>query len=384
MKVLIHHSEIGLKKGNFNYFEKKLMKNIKTASEKNKLNLISSTRNEKRIICEFENSEKEISEVLTKIPGIKNFSFAEEIEKDFNKLSKKVEAILKIWKKENIKEIAFETKRSDKTFPLTSVEINSKLGETAKSLGFKFNYKNPEKTIFIEVTYKKIYIYKEKILGVNGLPVGSSGRVLCLLSGGIDSPVSAFLMMKRGCIVDFLHFHTFKTNQQAFESKIKKLAEKITIYENKSKLYLVPYTNYEISSQGQIPEKYDLIFFKNYMLKTAELLCEEMKYDAIVTGDNLAQVASQTIENLNVSEKNINKLILRPLLTYDKQEIITLAKKIRTYEISIEDYKDCCSILSKKPSTKTKEKTFNKFSRDFDTEKLAEETMKDIEMFKIE
>tara|TARA_Y100000031_G_C8239095_1_gene394828 strand:- start:943 stop:2091 length:1149 start_codon:yes stop_codon:yes gene_type:complete len=380
IKVLIHHAEIGLKKGNFSFFEKKLVENIKKSAEKNKIKLNEIIRQEKRIIADFDAKQEKVSELLKKVFGIKNFSFVYEVEKDISKLKKEVENILKKFK---IKKIAFETKRSDKAFSLNSVEINKEFGEISNKLGLKVDYKNFEEKIFTEVTSKKIFVYTEKIPGLGGLPVGTSGRVLVLLSGGIDSPVASWLMMKRGCKVDFLHFHTFKNNKQGFDSKIKTLVEKLNEYQRKSKLYLVAYSTYEILTQGEILQKYDMVLFKHFILKFAEKFSIENNYDAIVLGDNLGQVASQTIENLRATSFGISTLIFRPLLTYDKQEIIDLSKKIGTYEMSIEKYKDCCSILSKKPSTKTKLEFFKNVLKKIDVNEIIEKSLKELEAFEI-
>jgi thiamine biosynthesis protein ThiI len=383
VKVLIHHAEIGLKKGNFSFFEKKLVENIKNKSEENKLKLKNISRGDKRIVAEFDSKEEPIKNILKNIFGVKNFSFIIETKNNIKDLEKDIEKILKQFKKENIKKIAFETKRSDKKFNLTSPQINEKLGEIANKLGLKIDYTNFEKKIFIELTSNKFLIYKEKIQGLSGLPVGTSGRVLVLLSGGIDSPVASWLMMKRGCTVDFLHFHTFKDNKQVIKSKIKSLTEKLNNYQKKSRLYLVPYSTYEILTQGEVQGKFDLVLFKHFMLKLAEKFANENHYDAIVLGDNLGQVASQTMENIKVTSSGINSLIFRPLLTYDKQEIIDLSKKIGTYELSVEKYKDCCSILSKSPSTKTKLKTFERILGEVNIDEVIEKSLKELGSFDI-
>ena len=383
IKALIHHAEIGLKKGNFAFFEKKLVENIKKSAQNKGVKTEKITRHEKRIIADFDSNEKKVSGILSNVFGIKHFSFALEIDSDLKKLEKEIEKILKKFKKNKIQKIAFQTKRSDKRFSLTSIEINKKLGEISNKLGLKVDYKNFEKKIFIEITSKKIYIYTERINGLGGLPVGTSGRVLVLFSGGIDSPVASWLMMKRGCKADFLHFHASINNKQAFNSKINSLAKKFNIFQESSKLYLVPYSTYSVFTQGKIQEKYDLVLFKHFMLKFAEKLAEENHYDAIVLGDNLGQVASQTIENIRASSLGINAVIFRPLLTYDKQEIIDLSKKIGTYEMSIEKYKDCCSILSRKPSTKTKLKSFENVLKDININDIVDKSMKELETFEV-
>ena len=375
-KVLIHHAEIGLKKGNFPYFENKLVENIKKSAEKNKIKLKQIKREEKRIICEFESNEEKISSVLKNIFGIKHFSFIYEIDRKIEEIEKKAKEIME---ESKIKKIAFKTKRSDKLFPLTSIEINIKLGEIANKLGIKVDYSNSDKIIFTEITSKKAYVYTKRVFGPGGLPISTGGKVLCLFSGGIDSHVAAWLMMKRGCEVDFLHFHTYKTNKEAQKGKVKELTDLLNKYQNNSKLYLIPYSSYEIFSQGEVEQKYDLVLFKYYMIKLAEKFALENNYDAIITGDNLGQVASQTIENLKVTSFGVEILIFRPLLAYDKQEIVDLAKKINTYEISIKKYKDCCSILSKNPSIKTRLDFFKRIVDNFNMKDLIEKSMKEIE-----
>lgn len=383
VKTLIHHAEIGLKKGNFAFFEKKLIENIKKSAHKSDVKIKEIIRHEKRIFADFDSTEKKISAFLCKVFGIKYFSFVCEIDRDMKKLEKEIEKKLKKFKKNKIQKIAFQTKRSDKNFGLTSPEINKKLGEISHKLGLKVDYKNFEEKIFIEITLKKIYVYVKRINGLGGLPVGTSGRVLALFSGGIDSPVASWLMMKRGCKVDFLHFHVFRNNKQSFNSKINDLVKKLNTFQEGSRLYLVPYSTYSVFTQGEIQEKYDLILFKHFMLKFAEKLAKENHYDAIVLGDNLGQVASQTIENIKASSLNLNAVLFRPLLTYDKQEIIDLAKKIDTYEISIKKYKDCCSIISRKPSTKTKLKSFENVLEKIDINMIVEKSLKELESFEV-
>ena len=184
VKVLIHHAEIGLKKGNFSFFEKKLVENIKKVAHNNKIKINGVTRHEKRIIADFpyDSDKEKISEALKKVFGIRYFSFIHEIERDLKKLEKEVEIILRQFKIDKIKKIAFQTKRSDKNFSLTSIEINTKLGEISNKLGLKVDYKNFEKKIFIEITGKKIYIYTDRTNGFGGLPVTTGGRILVLFS----------------------------------------------------------------------------------------------------------------------------------------------------------------------------------------------------------
>lgn len=388
MKIVIHHAEIGLKGKNFPWFEKKLVENIKNSLKRKKIKLKDIKRHEKRIFAEInlgknnKNREK-VSEVLEKVFGIKYFCFVEDMDKKISLIEKKAEKFLNNFKKQKAKRVAFQTKRADKNFFLTSLDINKKFGAIANKLGIKVDYSNYDKILFTEITQKKVYMYPEKIPGLSGLPVGTSRKVLCLLSGGIDSILAAWLMMKRGCKVDFLHFHVFNKNKKAYDSKIKTMVKKMNDYQFNSKLFFMPYANYKILTQGKIPEKYDLVLFKHYMFKMAERIVLEKNYSGIVTGDNLGQVASQTIENINATSQGIKVLIFRPLIAYDKQEIINLAKEIGTYNLSIKDYKDCCSIISKNPATKTKKHILEELSEKVNLENLIEKNFKEVQEFKV-
>lgn len=377
-KVIIHYSEISLKKGNFKYFEKSLARNIKDISEKNNLNLKRISRGEKRIFCEFNSKREKITPVLKYVFGIKYFVFIDEVKKDIDSMNKYVKSILK---KENPESIAFKTKRADKSFKLKSLDVNKGFGNIANSLGIKIDLSNPKFIIFSEIVSKSVYFYTSRIEGHGGLPVGTSGRVLCLLSGGIDSVAAAWLMIKRGCRVDFLHFHAFNNNNKLKNSKIVKIVDLLNNYQISSKLYVMPYSTYQLTTSGKFEDKYDVVLFKNYILKVAENFAIKNKYDAIVTGDNLAQVASQTIENLRATSFNISIPLFRPLLTYDKQETIDLLKTIDAFDLSIEKYKDCCSIISKRASTKTKLNYFKKMVEKLDLETLAEKSLEEIRKF---
>ena len=288
----------------------------------------------------------------------------------------------KILKKEKPQTIAFKTKRSDKKFELTSLDINKRFGEVSNKLDIKVNYGQPELTIFTEITSKQVYIYTKRIESYGGLPVGTSGKVLCLLSGGIDSITASWLIMRRGCQVDFLHFHAFNSNDKIKNSKITKIIDLLNKYQINSNLYVIPYSTYQLETSGKFDDKYDVVLFKHYILKLAETFAKENNYFAIVTGDNLGQVASQTIENIRATSYNINIPLFRPLLTYDKQEIINLLKKIGGYEIGIEKYKDCCSIIARKASTKTKLDYFKKILDKIEINKLVEKSMKGINTIK--
>ncbi|MFW6286283.1 MAG: tRNA uracil 4-sulfurtransferase ThiI [Nanoarchaeota archaeon] len=382
-KVLIKYSEIALKGKNRGEYEKKLLKNIKISSKKHKLNLHSAKFEKQTIICEYDNSNAEITYCLKKIFGIKIFSFVCEIPKSIESILDKAEEIIKEFKDSNINQIAFKTKRTDKKFELQSPQINAKMGEIAQKYDIKTNYKNPQETIFVEIGFRKAFIHTKRIKGPGGLPVGTSRRVLVLLSGGIDSPVASYEIMKRGLTCDFLHIHTYQKNDFVLNTKISQLVEKLNQYQFVSNLYLLPYSYYEFQTINKIPPRYEMIFFKHFIFKIAQKLAIEKGYDAIISGDNLCQVASQTIENIKATSLNINIPIFRPLLTADKEDIIKKAILIETYNMSLKKYKDCCSLVAKNPLTQTNLEKFEKLVNDKNIDKLVDDNYLLIERFKL-
>jgi len=376
-KVLIHYGEIGLKGKNIKDFEKRLIYNIKRSFKLNNLKVQDIYLIEKRLICTFEDIEREkISNVLKKVFGIKNFSFIYEFEKSKENILIYGKKLLEKVKNDGIKLISFKTKRSNKNFEINSPEINNELRFIAeKELDLSVNYKEAKFKLYTEVLSKSIIMYFSKIQGLGGLPVGSTGNVLLLLSGGIDSPVAAFNMMKRGCSVNYIHIHNFFNNEIAKKSKIISTIEILNNYGLGAKLFLVPYNVFEFNPVEMKNKRYNLLFFKHYILKLAEKIAIENNFDAIVTGDNLAQVASQTIENLNVTSMEMELQILRPLLTYDKEEIIEKANKIGTFEESIKKYKDCCSLIAKNPITMGKKKVFKEILENNNLDLLIEKSI---------
>lgn len=383
---LVHYGEIGLKGKNRPIFEKKLADNIKRLIKKKGLNYEKEykiVREKGRILVYFKNEKNNksiIEDVLKKSFGIVNFSFVHKIEKNFEKLKTKFLEILEnIKKPKNEITLGFKTKRADKNFTLTSPEITSELRKIAEAKGFKVDYKNFNVEIYTEISHNNIYLYLDKEKGPKGLPVGTVGKVLVLLSGGIDSPISAYEMMKRGCRCDFLHVHNLINENSVLNSKIVKTVKKLNEYQLFSNLFIAPYNEFNFELLGKkVDQRYELVLFKFFILKLADEIAKLNKYDAIVTGDNLAQVASQTMENLKVVSKDIDTIIFRPLLTYDKEDIIKKSKEYNLFEIAIEEYKDCCSLVSKNPTTKAKYEKFKTELNKIDMNKIISNTIKKI------
>jgi len=352
MTVIVHYAEIGLKGRNRSFFEGKLIENIRRTAAHHGVPLIGVNKQSGRIICRFAGEdEQRLEAALRTVFGIRYFAIARETESTEEALKKTLQAIVGAARKAGKETLAIAARRSDKRFPLTSGEVNRRLGAEGNKLGMRIDLEKPDLKVFLEIGAETACVYTRKIPGLGGLPVSSSGKVLALLSGGIDSPVAAWLMMKRGCRVDYLHFHAMMSNREVLETKIARIVEQLNRYQNGARLLLAPYHEYQILTAGKIPEKIDLVAFKNFMFRLAQQVAEQHQYKALVTGDSVGQVASQTLQNIAATDSGIEMSILRPLVGLDKQEIVDLAKAIGTYDESIGKYKDCCSIISRKPST---------------------------------
>ncbi|MGH9779152.1 MAG: tRNA uracil 4-sulfurtransferase ThiI [Candidatus Acidiferrales bacterium] len=350
--AVAHYAEVALKGGYRPFFEKKLAENVQVACEREGVRLGAVRRERGRILVTFEAEDTEKAQrALRDIFGIQYFALVEETASTPEAILAKARELLAQAKQAGAATVGLVTKRADKRFPLSSLELNKEIGAEANRLGLKIRFEGPEATLHTEIATERAFLYRRKIPGPGGLPVGASGKVLCLLSGGIDSPVASWLLLKRGCRVDFLHFHSFRTNREALESKLRATVEALNRFQFHARLFLVPYHSYQIAAAGRVPEGLDLMAFKNFMLRAAQAVAWRKGYRALVTGDSLGQVASQTLPNLAAGDEGIAATVLRPLVGFDKVEIVALARRIGTYEESIKPYKDCCSIISRKPAT---------------------------------
>lgn len=340
---VVHYSEIALKGKNRSYFEKKLVENLRHKIKK--IENCKIRREYGRIIIECDNPK--IGEILKKTPGVKYSALAEVAELDIGSI---VEKALLVSPDHGTFKV--ETKRSNKEFPLTSIEINRTVGEKIlESRKLKVDLHNPERVIYVEISNRYAYVYSERIEGIGGLPTGVSGKVVALISGGIDSPVASFLAMKRGAEVVLVHFFNSTIHSQNVRRKIHDLAEKLSEI-HRVRLYMVPFRDVQMEIIRCIPSDYRMIVYRRSMMRMASLIAEKEGAKAIVTGDSLGQVASQTLQNLRTVYSASRFPVLTPLIGLDKDEIVEIARRIGTYEISILPYEDCCSLLvSRHPVT---------------------------------
>jgi len=387
MKLVIHYSEIGTKGKNRNFFEQKLMQNLRKAldSESNKVH-----RRYGRIIVDLKKNHKKekIIEILEILPGISSFSFAEQADLDFENIKKTALEVLKTELSKNKNEKKFltfkvETKRSNKQFPLKSPEINKEVGKfLEKELEIIAEYKNPNITVQLEIGEKETFIYSKKHQGVGGLPIGTAGKVISSISGGIDSPVASFLAMKRGCEVIFFHAYNKTQSTTGVLSKIEDLVNQLAKIQLKAKLYIVPFEKIQKEIILKVPARLRMIIYRRFMMQIINKLAKKKKAKAIITGDSVGQVASQTLDNINCIYDAANIPVLAPLIAYNKEEITSLAKKIGTYPISIQPYPDCCSYnIAQHPETRGKLKEIKEVESLIENkEELIEEAIKKSKM----
>jgi thiamine biosynthesis protein ThiI len=403
--VLIHYSEIALKGRKRAFFERKLETNLQNTTAGK--GLVKRLDSRYLVVPKVASDFPFVFEKVGKVLGVQSYCKSYVCDREISSIKGKA---LELVKQEldtqnntavgvkavlpGVKSVKVEARRADKTYEMKSAEVEREVGDHLRNaLPIRFSMKNPDIKVSIEILRDKAYLYTEKHRGFGGLPVGSEGKVLCLLSGGIDSPVASWLMMKRGCDTDFVHFHPFSdnfldinkevTDASALEerfSKIFKLVRILCEYCFEAKLHLIPFFPFQmriLKGTGRAREeyeRYELLLFRRFMNKVGFEIAKRTRIPALVTGDNLGQVASQTLHNL-VATDSADIPVFRPLLGYNKQEISDLARRIGTYETSILPYKDCCSIVSKHPVTSARKAEIEEIEKEIEIHEAVAETL---------
>jgi thiamine biosynthesis protein ThiI len=381
---ILRFGEIFIKGKNKAYFETTLKKNIKHTLFKAGIYPTYNFLRGRIFVIEETDNPAKTAEILSRIPGIVSVSVGLKSEKNFEAMAF---AALKLIKEFNSQPSSFkvESKRADKSFPYTSPEISKEVASVLlkNNINIPVDVKNPQMKIGVEIQRDGAYIFCQTLKGAGGLPVGVSERAVVMLSGGIDSPVAAYLMQKRGTVVVPVYFHGFPFTSDKVKDKIYKLAEKLSFYQKKLHLNIVNFTPVLMELKKKCPEKLIIIMMRRFMVRVAEKIAENEHCLAVVTGDNLGQVASQTMENMRCITDASSNMILRPLLGFDKVDIVNIAKKIDTYETSIEPFEDCCSLfVPKQPEIHGKLEEVREAEKLFDVDKLLNEVMKSIEVIK--
>ena len=279
-----------------------------------------------------------------------------------------------------------ESKRSDKRFPLTSIELSQHVGGLLSEAfpDTEVDVRSPELTVHVEVRDLAAYVHSSPLPGAGGMPVGSNGRAVTLLSGGIDSPVSSYMIAKRGVHLIPVHFFSFPYTSEAAKEKVLTLAEKLTAYCGKLMVEIVPFTRIQEEIRDKCPEEYFTIIMRRFMMRIAQRIAQDNGCDAIVTGENLGQVASQTMSAMAATEAVTQLPVLRPLIGFDKAEIVSLARKIDTFETSILPYEDCCTVFTPRhPKLRPSIAECEEIEKALDMEELIEDAIKNIERIRL-
>ncbi len=348
---LIHYNELGLKKGNRDYFENALCRNINSVLQDCQVERAKRISGRLLLPLSANADVSEIKKRLGQVFGIAYFGEAWASPQVVENLETNAWALMQ---GHPFNSFRIQAHRANKNFPHTSVEINQRVGAYVKQQsGARVDLEKAEMTCWIEIVEKYALIYLERLPGPGGLPVGTSGKVVVLLSGGIDSPVAAWKMIKRGCTSVFVHFHSFPYTNKESQEKAKQIVQLLCHYALQAKIYLVPFAEVQRHIMVDTPLDTRVILYRRYMLRLAEQIARREKARVLVTGDSVGQVASQTIENIDVISRAVSMPTLRPLIGDDKIEIIEIARQIGTYEISIQPDQDCCSLfVPKHPETK--------------------------------
>ena len=380
--ILLHYSEIALKLKNRSYFEKFFISNINKHIQG--LNYSKIELNAARVFIHKININDwhKFKSRIKNIMGLQHATLVIETKTNLDDIKNSTEFLIK---NKDFKSFRITTKRNDKNFSYDSNEINKEIGAHVQNIsGSKVSLKYYSINIIIELLQNNTYIGFERIQGFSGLPARCQEKALSLISSGIDSPVASFEMIKRGVKLDFVHFHSYPAiNKQSIEN-VKEILNILTKYQLQTTLYLVPLLSIQQKIMELIPDKYWVIFFRRAMIKIANIIAEKIDAVALVTGDSVGQVASQTLSNLRAVAESSQIPILRPLSGMNKEDIINRAKLVKTYDVSVLPYEDCCSFfVPKHPETKAKMKDIKVQADKLNLNDLLDDAINNIEKVKM-
>lgn len=380
-RILIRYGEISTKGRNRNKFVDKLRKSVRIALTPFPNIKIEASRDRMYVLLNGENGI-EIIKKLKNIFGIQSFSPAIKVEREMESIKEVSLTLVKSLFKEG-KTFKVTAKRSDKTFDLNTDEINNAIGGhlLTNIPGIKVDVRNPDINLRVEVRKEAVYLSCETIKGAGGLPSESSGKAMLMLSGGIDSPVAGYMAMKRGLEIEAVHFFSPPFTSERAKEKVIDLSKKLAEMAGGSlKLHIVPFTDVQQAIREQVPENYTMTSTRRMMLRITDEIRIKQEGLAIVTGESLGQVASQTLESMYAINEVTNTPILRPLISMDKTDIIKIASEIDTLEISNRPYEDCCTIfVPASPKTKPKREKVNQYESYFDFDPLIQEAVQEVE-----
>ena len=385
--LIVKYGEIGVKGKNRYIFENKLIKNVKNILKPiGKFNVYKEYG---RIYVDLDGYDyEEIVEEVRKVFGIVGVCPAVRAEKDYNLLKELALKMLEEKIEQGYKSFKVDSRRGDKDFKLTSQEMSLDIGGYLVSQvkdKIAVDVRNPEVKIHCELRQNHVMVYSDTIPGYGGLPLGTNGRAMSLLSGGIDSPVASWMVAKRGMELECIHFHSYPFTSEKSQEKVRDLAQILAKYCGRVRLHKVNMLEIQKAIGLNCKDEEMTIISRRFMMRIAERVAESRHCDALVTGESIGQVASQTIQGLTCTNASVKMPVFRPLIAMDKTEIIEVAQKIGTFETSILPEEDCCTVFSpKKPVTKPKLDRIEKSENKLDVERLIQDAIDNIEVEDIE
>lgn len=384
--ILLKLGEIVLKGLNKKYFEQKLISNVRRRLKGMGSFHVYCAQSTVYVEPQSEDTDMDaVVEAMQQVFGAVSVVRAAACEKDVAEIARKAieymrEAML------SAKSFKVETRRADKSFPMSSIQVSQYVGgELSEAYpGTAVDVHDPELTVQVEIRDFAAYVHSAALPGAGGMPVGSNGSAVSLLSGGIDSPVSTYMIAKRGVRIVPIHFFSFPYTSELAKQKVVDLADQLTKYCGRMTLQVVPFTHIQEEIRDKVSEEYFTLVMRRFMMRIAQRIAEDTGCKAIVTGENLGQVASQTMEAMNTTEAVCKNVVLRPLIGFDKEEIVRFARKIGTFATSTLPYEDCCTVFTPRhPRTRPTLEEVEAAEAVLDIEPLVEEALSGIEFIKL-
>jgi len=342
--VVVHYAELALKGRNRPWFINSLVRSIRQVLADLDVRSVRSLMGRIEVRLGSDGDWPEVRDRLAGVPGIGNFSRATHVAADLEAIAG---AVVEAVRDRTAGSFRISARRADKRFPLASPDIEREIGRhVQQATGWKVDLGHPELDIRVEIVTSDAFFYFDRHAGPGGLPVGTSGRVVCLLSGGIDSPVAAWRMMRRGCRTELVHFHSYPILSITSQEKVRDIARVLARHQLRSRLWLVPFGPVQQKVVVTVPPPMRVVIYRRLMVRIAQAIARKVRAGALVTGDVVGQVASQTIDNLRVVEQVATLPILRPLVGFDKEEITAEAQRLGTFETSIIPDEDCCTLFT--------------------------------------
>ena len=376
--VIVKTHELALKGKNRPWFMRKLTDNLRIATRGSGVERIWKGQLMVGLTLSDEECWPEVKSRLKEVFGVAKFYKAYELPQDLDGLKARIPEFLE---GRTFSSFRITTNRADKRFPMNSAEINRDLGTFVKDLtGAQVNLKYPELSIYVDIQTSGFLVYFDEVKAHGGLPVGVSGKVAVMLSGGIDSPVAAWQMMKRGCQAMFVHFHSYPLVDRTSMEKAVDLVEHLNRYQYESNLFMAPLGEIQKKIILTCPPSYRVVLYRRFMVRITEVLARRNRAKAIITGESCGQVASQTLENIAVVDQSAGMPILRPLIGHNKEEIVNMAQNIGTFTTSILPDQDCCTLfVPKHPETKADLDTVLRLEESLSVDEIVKDAVENTE-----